>query len=247
MRIAFVNHSRRKVGGVEVYLDAVIPALAGAGHEVACLFETDPPSSRETISVPAGTPTWVMDELGISGSVAALNAWNPDICFTHGLQSTELEDAIVEIGNAVRYIHDYYGTCISGNKTVLHNGVAVPCERKFGPACLLHYFPERCGGRNPLTMIALYRRQTRRSELMHRYRAVIADSQHMCRELARYQIPAHCLYYPLRSHLAPHPPVVPSESGLLRLIFSGRMHFLKGGELLVNALPEVQRRLLRGL
>jgi hypothetical protein len=57
MRIAFVNHSRRKVGGAEIYLDAVIPAFAHAGHEVAFLYEDDTASDRELVSVPDGAPT----------------------------------------------------------------------------------------------------------------------------------------------------------------------------------------------
>ncbi len=47
MRIAIVNSNARVVGGVESYLDTVIPLLESAGHDLALLCEYDtPPPSR---------------------------------------------------------------------------------------------------------------------------------------------------------------------------------------------------------
>ena len=142
MRIAFVSHSRRKVGGAEVYLDSVIPAFFHKGHQVAWLYETDPVSERELITCPEDAPSWSAATLGLSKSLSKLGDWRPDLIFTHGLINPTFESSLIDIAPSVLYVHNYYGTCISGEK--LHS-TKIPgvCERKFGPACLLHYFPDR--------------------------------------------------------------------------------------------------------
>jgi glycosyltransferase involved in cell wall biosynthesis len=246
MRIAFLSHSRRKIGGAEVYLDSVMPAFAASGHEVAWLYETDPPSDREPIAFPSEASAWLADEENVTKSLDSLRRWKPEIVYTHGLFDPELEAAVIGIAPSALYVHNYYGTCISGDK--LHS-TATPeiCERRFGPACLLHYFPQHCGGRNPLTMISLYRLQSRRLDLMQRYSALITNSQHMVSELKRHQLEAECVYPFVGGH--------PSATGTrprfaadpLRLIFAGRMSSLKGGDYLLKAAPLAQRMLGRNL
>jgi glycosyltransferase involved in cell wall biosynthesis len=242
MRIAFVTHSRRKIGGAETYLDTVICPIA-AEHEVALLYESDWPE-RDLISVPKDAPLWNTAQLGRNHALQQLREWGPDVCFVQGLDDVELEAEIVAIGNAVLYVHNYYGSCVSGNK-MIYNGAPKACERAFGPACLLHYFPDRCGGRNPITMWQRYRVQSRRLELMREYRALLANSEHMRRELARYELTSEVAYPFAKSAVsdARHD----LNQNPLQLTFSGRMQTLKGGQLLIDAAPEVQRRLGRKL
>ena len=47
MRVAIVNWSSRRVGGVETYLSTVIPELGRGGHEIALWHEVDVPVERE--------------------------------------------------------------------------------------------------------------------------------------------------------------------------------------------------------
>ncbi len=239
MRIAFVSHCRRKVGGAEVYLDSVLPAFARAGHEVAWLAETNPPSPRDPISCPSGAPQWTASELGQTQALQELWAWKPDIVYTHGLYDPAFEGTLVDIAPSALYVHNYYGTCISGDK--LHS-TAEPevCEQRFGAACLLHYFPEHCGGRNPLTMWSKYRLQSRRLELMRHYSALITNSQHMVRELERHDLSAECIY-PFTSADVSLVAKTSLKDDTIRLIFAGRMSSLKGGTYLITAAPEVQK------
>lgn len=246
MRIAFVNHSRRKVGGAEIYLDAVIPAFAHAGHEVAFLYEDDTASDRELVSVPDGAPTWSVAEHGRSGAVQKLASWRPDLYFTHGISEPDLESEILELGPSALYVHNYYGTCISGNKLTWSSGRPEVCERKFGPACLLHYFPSNCGGKNPLTMWSLYNLQSRRLGMMHRYSALITNSHHITREMTAHGLQSQCVHYPVvaQSQAKSSPPTLDQD---LRLIFAGRMTSLKGGQFLLDALPQAAQQLGRKL
>jgi glycosyltransferase involved in cell wall biosynthesis len=245
MRIAFVNHSRRKVGGAEVYLDSVIPAFADAGHQIACLYEFDLPADRECINLPSSAPSWNVSSVGREQAVAQLRSWRPDICFTHGLHDPELESRIMGIAPSALFLHNYYGTCISGDKT-WSTGTPQPCERRFGPECLLHYFPHGCGGRNPLTMWSRYQLQSRRLELMRHYTVLIANSEHMRREMARHELASEALHCPITSWRADSP-ATPAFEETLQLIFAGRMTALKGGQFLLGALAEVSERLGRAL
>ena len=245
MRIAFVSHCRRKVGGAEVYLDSVLPAFARAGHDVAWLAETDPPSAREPISCPSDAPQWTASALGQTESLQQLWEWEPDLVYTHGLYDPELEGALLDIAPSVLYVHNYYGTCISGDK--LHS-TSTPhiCEREFGPACLFHYFPERCGGRNPLTMWSKYRLQSKRLDLMRHYSALIANSQYMVGELERHELKAECVY-PFTSANVSCVAKTSLNDDPIRLIFAGRMSSLKGGSYLIAAAPDVQQALKRNV
>src|SRR5579862_9043037 len=144
MRIAIINWNRRLEGGVETYINTLIPALRQAGHDVAFCHEIDQPAERAPIRLPEGTPSWCVADSGIQSAVTAVRKWQPDLIYTHNLASIELEDQIIKIAPAVFFAHSYQGTCISGRKTF---GLPVtnPCHRRFGWQCLLYFYPRRCG------------------------------------------------------------------------------------------------------
>ena len=87
-------------------------------------------------------------------SIALRWSWRPDLIYTHSLGSPRFEEATLKIAPAVFFAHAYYGTCVSGAKT-FKRPTPTPCGRRFGPACLLQYYPRRCGGWSPLTMARL--------------------------------------------------------------------------------------------
>jgi glycosyltransferase involved in cell wall biosynthesis len=245
MRIAFVNHNRRKVGGAEVYLDSVMPAFAAAGHEITWIYETDSPSDREPISCPPGSKAWYASR-GVTPLLPELKLWSPRVIFIHGLLDPDLEAALIRVAPSIHYVHNYYGTCISGNKL---NATAEPhvCERRFGPACLAHYFPQRCGGSNPLTMLSQYRLQSRRLDLMRRYTALVTNSQHMVRELERHGLRAECVYPFVAAETIARGAPPKFTDNPLRLVFAGRMSSLKGGDYLLAALPKLREMVGRKL
>ena len=245
MRIAIVNHIRRKVGGTEVYLSAIIPALAAAGHRVANLYEVEGDPQQEAICNSAADPRWSVESLGAAEALAQLRAWKPNIVYTHGLADPALEAEILGSAPSVSYVHNYDGQCISGDKSFKFP-VMQPCTRKFGAACLLHYFPHRCGGSNPLTMLQLYSRMSARNRLLHKCNALLTNSEHMSAELKRYGLDAQCVYLfpPSPASTIANLPE-PSGSEPWRLLFAGRMQPLKGARLLMDALPLARSRVDR--
>jgi glycosyltransferase involved in cell wall biosynthesis len=264
LRIAVINWNRRRIGGVETYLNTIIPELFRAGHEIAFWCELDEPADREPINLPPGSPAWCVSQLGAKRALANLREWQPSVIYTHKLQNPKLEAETLRIAPSVFFAHDYYGTCISGAKTFKYP-VVKPCNRRFGGQCLLHYFPHRCGGWSPITMLKLYHLQSQRLKLLHRYNAIVTHSNHMLAELIKHDLSPQSAYnfpYYVQHANAGRPlsgqsqqpdalslPVLdlsaakaPSETNRntrYRLLFSGRMEFLKGGHVFLNALPRV--------
>src|SRR5579875_888683 len=185
MRIAIVNWSSRRAGGVEAYLDRVIGGLHSAGHETAFFCELDSPVSRQAIRVPAETPLWCASEIGNQAAISALRNWRPDIIYAHGLMDPALEAATLGIAPGVFFAHSYRGTCISGAKTFKFPAVR-PCSRQFGWQCLMHFYPRRCGGLNPITMLNDFRLQSRRLSMLRSYCAIATASEYMREEYLRH-------------------------------------------------------------
>ena len=254
LRVLVACANRRHAGGVEVYLEALLPALRAAGHEVALLAEHDAPAARTPLAVPADVPTWVGAEgAAAADALAAARAWRPDVTYLNGFAFDDRIGELSALAPVVYFPHEYAGSCISGFKT--HQSVPRPCGRPLGPGCLAHFYPHRCGGLNPLTMARQYRGQRRRQRHLRRFAAVAAGSEHMSREMIRGGVAPHVVHrvpylVPDAERLAnagaaPCAPLAPH--GVARLLFVGRLEALKGGALLVDATAEAARRLERPL
>lgn len=234
MRIAVVNWSDRHVGGAETYIVQVLAGLADAGHDLVLWHEGSTPADRPAIVRPP-------DVSAIDGAadeaLDSLEAWGPDVLFVQGLVDPACERRLLDIAPAALFAHGYYGTCITGSKThTLPN--TVPCDRRFGPACLAQFYPRRCGGLSPLTMWTEYRRQSNRLTNLSRYGAVLTFSEHMREEYRRHGIADH------RLHRVD--PIVPARRTTMRvaraerghrLVFAGRLDALKGCRMLIECLP----------
>ena len=176
----------------------------------------------------------------------AVASWGPDVLFAHGLDDASIEARVLNVAPTVFVEHTYHGTCISSAKTMRVPSVRA-CDRRFGPACLALYFPRRCGGLNPVTMMRLYATQSRRLQTVRSCQAVVTLSNHMRRELLNHGVP------PDRVHLVP-PFISPADGpainadpadSVCRLLFLGRLEPLKGVDRLIAAMPMVCQRLGR--
>lgn len=235
MRIVITNWTKRLAGGVESYLDVLIPALSAHGHQVAFCYEMDAPLDRGQITLPEEVASWCVKDLGVDRALTVVRDWRPELIFAHRLFDAKLETGMLTIAPAVFFSHDYKGTCISGEKS-FKTPTVKPCSRKFGWPCLLHYYPRRCGGLNPLTMLHDYQHQSKRQDLLRRYKAIVTSSMHMQAELSKHELNSQCVYLPVKNGLPPTQTHMTSDR---QLLFLGRMDFHKGGQVLIEALPEV--------
>jgi len=270
MRLAIVNWNRRKIAGTENYLSSLIPELHRLGHSIALWHERDEPPGRERIELPDGSPSWCVAELGSERALAALRQWQPDLIFANSFVDPEVESATLNIAPAVFFAHAYYGTCVSQAKTFKYPVVRV-CNRTFGLGCLLHYYPHRCGGLSPITMSQEYRLQSRRLQNLRRYEAIITFSKHMRNEYIGHGFSpdrVHCLSSAIycgendanksgeeatlavpsmngeaEDHCNKSPRPETRPKACWRIAFVGRMEFLKGGHVLLDALPQVSATL----
>ena len=239
IRILAATWSRRLAGGAEVYLSRCLTGLARERCALALACEQDAPLTRPLMPLPAGVQTF---DLGAS-SLPAIRAWRPDVVFSHGLLDPAFEDQLLEMAPGVFFGHTYYGTCISGEKT--HKlPVVQPCGRSFTAACLALYFPRRCGGLSPVTLVRDYRRQRRRLASLQRYGGIITASEHMRREYERHGAAGGRVHVIPTTDPAAAEPCAPDDAQrhagrTVRLAFVGRMERLKGGEHLLRALPAV--------
>ena len=247
MRIAIANWSGRRAGGVEGYLEALGPALMQAGHEVSFVSEATAPVDRAPIDWPSRGPAWCVEESGPEQVLSALRKWRPDVLHLHAIHDVNFEERLQELAPTVFFAHQYHGTCVSGTKTWSFPSPRV-CTRRFGPPCLLHFYPHRCGGLSPLTMARDYRVQARRLELLRRYRFIATHSNHMREEYIRHGFTSERVRkipFLLRPFASTNRAA--ADPRQWRLLFVGRMERLKGGHILLEALPRAQARLDRPL
>jgi glycosyltransferase involved in cell wall biosynthesis len=249
MRIALVNWSNRRFGGTGSYLSTIMPALHAAGHEIALWHEVDTPADRPVLPLPATAPVWSVSALGLPAAVDQLRSWQPNLLYAHGLLDPSVERQALDIAPAVFFAHDYYGTCISGLKTFTRP-IVTPCDRTFGWRCLAEYYPRRCGGLSPVTMIRGFSVQRDRHHLLSRYAAIVTHSTHMQREYEKHGFATTRVVRYCTDTTEP----TSSSDGANRvqpdvwqLLFVGRMDRLKGGGVLLDALPDVARRLGRAV
>jgi glycosyltransferase involved in cell wall biosynthesis len=218
-----------------------VPALESNGHEATLWYESDEPLDRNLIARESFS-------LHDAQALSKLRAWSPDVLYCHGLTDPDLESRVLDVAPAVFFAHNYYGTCISGGKTWKFPAYR-PCSRRFGWPCLVHFYPHRCGGLNPITMVRDYRTQASRLRLLERYASILTHSHHMQREYWRHGLAANRVMYVAFPVLGEVGETDRKSDARIheraRLVFLGRMDRLKGGRLLLEAIPPVRKMLNR--
>lgn len=237
MRIVVMTRHRARIGGVETYVERLLKLLVKGGHEVAVVFDLLDGGLSPQIAVPDGVPSYCLEAHGLDAVVQRLNALDGAVVLANSVDSELFANGRRLRHPVVLFAHDYIGSCIDGTR-LNRKPVPAPCRRSFGPACLVHYFPRRCGGLNPLTMITSYRQQKERRRCLSDFDLVIANSEALATQLAHADIDAKVLYPGLVEQ-----PGMPRtgfrDSARRTLAFVGRFEDSKGGSQLLAALPHV--------
>lgn len=246
MRILVACTHSAIVGGVETYLRDLIPGLRKRGHAVA-LLSSNPLAPNATPIVPADPelPMWSMSGSNRDNVFRSIDSWKPDLVFLHGMASPDDEATLSEAYPTVFFAHGHSSTCISGTRTHLFP-TPRPCHKQFGAGCLFHYFPRRCGGLNPLTMIDLYRQARQRVKRLPEYRAVIVASRSMAEEYRHNGVPEDRLHIvPLYPAPQNSDPIPLDRAQTSRVLYVSRLYTEKGARLIVRAMAMASEKLSR--
>ena len=249
MRVLVANDGLHDAGGVQAYLDAVVAPLEARGHTVALAYCQDALMNGADVNgADVAGPDRERFHLANAASrrqaLEEIRRWQPDVCYSHNMQDLAVDASLMTLAPVVKFMHGYFGTCISGLK--MHAWpTPVACDRPFGAACVALYFPRRCGRLSPTSMFRDLRWATSQRALFDRYAAIVVASGHMMREYARNGVPpsrlhANPLFTTRPVELSPRP--VPAEP---HVVFLGRMTMLKGGDLLVRAVAAASGRMGR--
>jgi glycosyltransferase involved in cell wall biosynthesis len=242
MRIAIANWSNRIAGGAESYISSISSFLTKQGHEVSLWHECDYPANRPSFPDDLFAKKSCLAKVGPDAWVDSLRQWRPDVIYVQDLRDPQHEDCILGLAPTVFFVHNYNATCISGRKSHVFPVIRA-CSQRFGPVCVARFYPNRCGGLNPLTMIRDYQRVKSRLKVVGRYDRVLTHSRHVQDEYRRNGIRCDAIpfFAPQVSEEARNDLKLPVEEW--RLIMAGRMDELKGGRVLLEALPDVARAL----
>jgi glycosyltransferase involved in cell wall biosynthesis len=241
-KVLIATAHRGVVGGTETYLRALLPALGDRGYDLGLLYDA---SAGNVGAIDAECPrlrTWHTANSGVENALR----WSPDVCFCHGMLTPDPEEQLVKHVPTLLFAHGYFATCATGIKCHGRR-VLEPCRRTFGPACLAVNYITGCGVRNPLRLAENYRMQRRRHRLLPRFRAVAVASQHMANEVRRHGA-ARVVLAPLfptgMTPQAEPPNLRPCRD---RVLMTGRLTKVKGGDLLLSAVRMAGDRLGRPL
>lgn len=233
LRILIVNDGVSDVGGVQTYLDTVIPALEMRGHSIAIAYCSDS-GSDESAGVSRRLPRFRFTPDPSTDTLAGIRKWAPDVCYAHNMRDLDVEAALGKVAPIVKFMHGYFGTCIGGQKMHAFPGRSV-CDRTFGLSCAALFLPRRCGQASPSALVSGWRWAVKQQSQFDRYAAIVVASDHMRREYTRHgcqpsRVHVNELFPTNMGDARPSP--VPGDSTIL---FMGRMTTLKGGDMLIRA------------
>lgn len=246
MRILIANDGLTGAGGVQTYLSTLVPELQAQGHEVGVLHDGAASAPGPQRIVREDVWRAGIEDEGIDAAFARVRDFAPDVCFSHNMRTLEVDERLTRQWPVVKMMHGHFGTCVSGHKAFAFPSV-VPCGRTFGPACLLHYLPRRCGRATPMAMMRDYAWGKAQRDLFPRYQTIVVASRFMRDQFLRAGVPpGHVRVIPLFAPAISNPVAV-SRPRPIDLLFLGRLTNLKGPDAVIDAAAVAGRQLGRRL
>jgi glycosyltransferase involved in cell wall biosynthesis len=240
MRILVAAERLGRAGGMERYLDIVLPALAERGATVHVL-------AREIEAVPRGvtaeTIAWA-DEHDAPGTVAraaaerALRAFAPDAAVAHNVMDAGIVEALRAAPRLVYHLHDHRPFCPNGDRVFPRSGRI--CALPLGRPCAVHSLTDGCAYGPRRRTLTLIRRRERLRDAIAAADATVVASRYIAERalqngIAHERIAEIPLPLPDDAYAGD---VAPSRSRTV--LFAGRVVPQKGLDALVRAVAALE-------
>jgi glycosyltransferase involved in cell wall biosynthesis len=240
MRILVAAERLGSAGGMERYLEIVLPALVARGAAVHVL-------AREIAAIPPGvtaeTIGWA-DEHDAPGTVAraaaerALRAFAPDVAVAHNVMDAGIAEALRAAPRFVYHVHDHRPFCPNGDRLFPRSGRI--CALPIGRPCAVHSLTDGCAYGPRRRTLTLIRRRERLRDAIAAADATIVASRYMAERALQNGI-AH-------DRIAEIPLPLPADAYAGRttqsrsgtVLFAGRVVPQKGLDALVRAVATLE-------
>jgi glycosyltransferase involved in cell wall biosynthesis len=240
MRILVAVERVGHAGGMERYLEIVLPALVARGAHVHVL-------ARQLGALPRGVTGeeigWA-DEHDAPGTAAraetlrALAAFAPDVAVAHNVMDAGIVEALRAAPRLAYHVHDHRAFCPNGDRVFPRRGRI--CTLPLGRQCAVHSLTDGCAyGPRRRTLTLIRRRERLRDAIAAADTAIVA-SRYVAEQATHNAIPAR--------HVTVIPLPLPDEAYVDRVsmpppravIFAGRVVPQKGLGSLVRAVARIE-------
>jgi glycosyltransferase involved in cell wall biosynthesis len=239
MRVFVAAERLGAAGGMERYLDIVLPALVARGHLVHAV-------ARRIDSVPSGvsaeTIAWAdehapPDPVARAATERAFAAFAPDLAIAHNVMDAGI---VAVVGNAARsayHVHDHRPFCPNGDRVFPRGGSN--CTAPLGNACRLHSLTHGCAyGPRPRTLGLVRERERLRDAIAAVDTVIVASAYVRERAVSSGVAPGRIVTLP-----PPLPDAAYAESSrpaaTRAVLFAGRIVPQKGLDVLIRAVGRI--------
>ena len=239
MRILVAVERLGRTGGMERYLNVVLPALVERGAIVRVL-------ARRIDAVPAGIEAEQLDwsdehdapnRPAGAAAVHVVDTFLPDVTVAHNVMDLGVVAAMRVARRFVYHVHDHRPFCPNGDRVFPRS--ARICTEPLGRACAVHSLTDGCAyGPRRRTMTLIHRRERLRNTIATAD-AVVVTSRYVAERTAQNGVrPDRIVEIPLPlPDDAYAPEIAPPSSRAI--VFAGRVVPQKGLAALVRAVGRI--------
>lgn len=246
LKVVHINGFLAPKGGVETYLQALLPHLKDAGLDQSFIYGIgDAALWPGAIRVPSLMSLGPAAERQTAREVSqTLSDLKPDLIHVHNVQNFAAIQSAWECAPTILTLHDYRYLCPSSN--FYYRRTRSICDRKCGLGCFVKAATHRCMTPRPHFALNFYRRVRWMSDQFHRLAHVISPCRYGAQRLEQAgcspnRISVVPYFCPLKPADAPRPvPVRPT------VLFIGRLAENKGVDVFIEAIGKLPKQ-VRGV